>query len=384
MSQLPREEDIPQFVDENDRYIEIYKITNSITGKLYIGQTVSHMLNHGKYRRYGSAKRLDSHFSEAIKNNKDKECRYLNNSIRKYGIDKFKVELINICPMEKGDVVEAKYITEYNSIFPFGYNLKIGGTVFKHCDESRRILSESYYKSLNKTQASDSDKLENKSDDKILNSTDQNKIDRLENVDLPDDIDNIDNIDNIDKYIRIYNKKTKHLLILKIGDIELSFGSKKKSNDELKQDIIKFIDKVKQYKQEHKNSAKLPDVPETPHSNDNFADNNEHIASKDEYIKSIEIYKQHLQQKKEKKKFNFICRICNIQKQKEDFRRQLRQCRPCEQIANRKREEANPEKYKLIKQKIRDKKRELRNAKAREQRRLARLAKQNNIISSSN
>lgn len=379
MSQLPREQDVPQFVDEKDRYIEIYKITNSITGKLYIGQTVSHMLNHGKYRRYGSAKRLDSHFSEAIKNNKDKECRYLNNSIRKYGIDKFKVELIDICPMEKGDEIEAKYITEYNSVFPFGYNLKIGGTVFKHSDESRRILSESYYKSLNKTQASDSDnKLENTSDNKILNSIDQNKIDRLDNVDLPDDID------NIDKYIKIYNNKNKNLLMLKIGDVELSFGSKKKTNDELKKDIIKFIDKVKKYKSEHNNSAKLPDVPETPHSNDNFAENNDHIASKDEYLKSIEIYKQHLKQKKEKKKFNFVCRTCNIQKQKEDFRPKFHQCRPCEQIANKKRAEANPEKYKLIRKKTKDKNRELRNAKAREQRRLARLAKQNNITASSN
>jgi len=355
MSQLPKEEDIPQFVNEKDRYIEIYKITNSSTGKLYIGQTVSHMLNHGKYRRYGSTKRLSSHFSEAIKNNKDKECRYLNNSIRKYGIDKFNVELIDICPMDKGDEFEAKHITEYNSIFPFGYNLKIGGTVFKHCDESRRILSESYYKSLNKTQSRDSN---NTSDNKILNSTDQNKIDRLDNIDLPDDIT------DIDKYTRISNNKNKNLVILKIGDVEISFGSKKKTNDELKQDIIIFIDKVKKYKIErNNNSAKLPDVPETPHSNDNFADNNEHIASKDEYLKSIEIYKQHLKQKKEKKKFNFICKTCNIHKQKNDFRRQLRQCRPCEILANRQREKANPEKYKLIRQKTKENSKEKRKLK---------------------
>ena len=60
-------------------------------------------------------------------------------------------------------------------------------------------------------------------------------------------------------------------MILKIGDVELSFGSKKKTNNELKQDIIIFIDKVKKYKSERNNFAKLPDVPETPHSNDNFA-----------------------------------------------------------------------------------------------------------------
>ena len=54
-------------VDENERYIEIYKITNIITKKLYIGQTVSHVLNHGKYRKFGCVKRLNSHISEAIK-----------------------------------------------------------------------------------------------------------------------------------------------------------------------------------------------------------------------------------------------------------------------------------------------------------------------------
>jgi hypothetical protein len=367
MSLLPKDEDVPQFIDEKDRYIEIYKITNSCTGKLYIGQTVSHMLNHGKYRRYGSTKRLSSHFSEAMKNNKDKECRYLNNSIRKYGIDKFTVELIDICPMDKGDELEAKYIREYNSIFPFGYNLKIGGTVFKHCDESRRILSESYYKSLTNSKTSDlNDKFNNKTDNKILNSTDQNKIDRLDNTDLPDDID------NIDKYIKISNNKNKNLLILKIEDVEIAFGSKKKTKDELKQDIIKFIDKVKKYKQEHINSAKLLDVPEKPHSNDNFADNNEHIASKDEYLKSIEIYKQHLKQKKEKKKFNLICRSCNIQKEEKDFRKNLHQCRPCEQIDNKKRAEANPEKYKLIRKKTKEKK--------KQQRYLAKIARQNNIV----
>jgi hypothetical protein len=103
MPNLPIEEEVPQFVEEKDRYIELYKITNIETGKLYIGQAVSHMLNHGKYRRYGAKKRLDSHFSEAMKNNKDKECRYLNNSIRKHGITKFIVELIDTCPMDKGD-----------------------------------------------------------------------------------------------------------------------------------------------------------------------------------------------------------------------------------------------------------------------------------------
>ena len=32
---------------------EVYRITNAVTGKSYIGQTRSHRLNRGKYRPFG-------------------------------------------------------------------------------------------------------------------------------------------------------------------------------------------------------------------------------------------------------------------------------------------------------------------------------------------
>ena len=380
MPSLPIEEEIPQFVEEKDRYIEIYKITNIITRKLYIGQTVSHMLNHNKYRRYGSQKRLDCHFSEAMKNNKDKECRYLNNSIRKHGIDKFIVELIDTCSMDKGDEIEAKYITDYNSIFPFGYNLKIGGTVFKHSDESRRILSEGYYKSRDKQNTDNTDNNDNNEVNKnvsIIKSLDQNKLERFKDTELPEDID------NSDKYIRIANLKNKKLLVLKIGEIEISFGSKKKTIEDLKQDIIDFIKKLKIYKNEHDKSAKLLDVPEYPKSNDNFAENNEHIASKDEYLKSIKIYKQHLKQKKDKKQFDLICVKCNIQKNKEDFRKKLHTCRDCERQANRDRLNNNREKYREMSRLNREKHKDTINAKRKERRSLAKNAKDNTNLNDS-
>lgn len=362
---IPKEEDIPQFVEQKDRYIEIYKITNLETGKLYIGQTVSHMLNHGKYRRYGSKKRLDSHFSEAMKNNKDKECRYLNNSIRKYGISKFIVELIDTCPMDKGDETEAKYITEYNSVFPFGYNLKIGGTVFKHCEESRRILSEAYYKSLD-TQV-------DKNNKDMLKSQDQLKLEKFKDINLPDDID------NYDKYIRIANLKgRKQLVVLKLGEIEASFGSTKKTTIELRQNVIDFIKKLQKYKTECKNTAKLLDVPENPHSNDNFADNNNNISSKEEYLKSIELYKQHLKEKKDKKKFNFECRICKVQKTKVDFRGRQHLCIPCERLQNNQRAEANKEKYKEQSKLYRTENKDKINARKRELRSIAKISQRKN------
>ena len=78
------------------RYCEIYKITNLENGKLYVGQAVSHILNHKRYRPYGMEGRFRCHISEAF-SQKTKQCHYLNSAIRKYGKKSFIVELIKIC-----------------------------------------------------------------------------------------------------------------------------------------------------------------------------------------------------------------------------------------------------------------------------------------------
>jgi hypothetical protein len=84
-----------QILDIPDkRYIQIYKITNLINNKLYIGQCVSHILNHGKYRTYGYYKRFLGHISES-KSCKKNQCHILNNALRKYEINSFKVEIID-------------------------------------------------------------------------------------------------------------------------------------------------------------------------------------------------------------------------------------------------------------------------------------------------
>ena len=70
------------------------------TKKSYVGQVVSHILNTGKYRKHGMNKRLNEHFSEAFSSKKN-QCHYLNNAIRKYGIEKFNVELLELCSMEE-------------------------------------------------------------------------------------------------------------------------------------------------------------------------------------------------------------------------------------------------------------------------------------------
>lgn len=105
---------------------EIYKITNLVTGKSYVGQTRSHRLNHGKYRPFGHLGRFRDHIHEANSNKKN-QSRYLNSSLLKHGVDNFKCELILTCCVEDLDSYEIQYISQYNTKFPNGYNLTNGG-----------------------------------------------------------------------------------------------------------------------------------------------------------------------------------------------------------------------------------------------------------------
>lgn len=134
--------------DETLRYCEIYKIQNIENGKIYVGQAVSHILNHKRYRPYGSEGRLRCHISEAFSKKKH-QCHYLNSAIKKYGCCGFTLEIIDYCELIDADETEEKHILAYNSMFPNGYNLKLGGKTFRHCEESKKRVSNGvmeYYK----------------------------------------------------------------------------------------------------------------------------------------------------------------------------------------------------------------------------------------------
>ena len=134
--------------DPAERYCEIYKITNLTTGNIYVGQAVSHILNHKKYRPYGHDGRFRCHISEAFSTKKN-QSHYLNNAIRKYGVADFVVDLIECCEVVDANDREIHCIKHYNSLFPNGYNLKNGGSVFTHTDESKKRVSngvKSYFK----------------------------------------------------------------------------------------------------------------------------------------------------------------------------------------------------------------------------------------------
>jgi len=117
---------------------EIYKITNIVNNKCYIGQTRSHYLNNGKYRPYGYLGRFNSHVSESY-SNKNHCCSYLNAAIRKHGSDNFVCERILICSIDELDKYETQYIIELKTKYPYGYNLTNGGQK-KGCQKGEKII----------------------------------------------------------------------------------------------------------------------------------------------------------------------------------------------------------------------------------------------------
>lgn len=87
----------------------IYKITNLITNKVYIGETnrtISIRWTQHKMRA------KDESYTE-----------YLYLSMRKYGAENFIVEEVEECDPEVRFERETFYILKYNSLAPNGYNL---------------------------------------------------------------------------------------------------------------------------------------------------------------------------------------------------------------------------------------------------------------------
>ena len=86
----------------------IYKITNKVNGKSYIGQTRNSV--EFRWRQH--------------KNNKNGYA--LHAAIRKYGAENFEVETLEKCDISRLDEREIYYIDKYDT-FNNGYNLSKGG-----------------------------------------------------------------------------------------------------------------------------------------------------------------------------------------------------------------------------------------------------------------
>lgn len=100
----------------------IYKITNTINNKIYIGQSIQNNSNY-----YGSGK-------------------WLKRAIKKYGKENFKKEIVEECNEYELNDREIFWIDFYESN-KFGYNISKGGQKgwmlgLKHSEETKRKLSE--------------------------------------------------------------------------------------------------------------------------------------------------------------------------------------------------------------------------------------------------
>ena len=92
----------------------IYKITNDVNGKVYIGQTIRSVWV-----------RWRNHVSQAY-NDRWNSCPRLHRAIRKYGEDSFTCEPIVKAPDMVLDDLERYWINYYDSINT-GYNITLGG-----------------------------------------------------------------------------------------------------------------------------------------------------------------------------------------------------------------------------------------------------------------
>lgn len=109
----------------------IYKITNLVNGKSYIGQTIQR-----EFKR---------RFNRFIRET-NKGVRYhpLLSAIRKYGVDSFILVIeTNADNSDQLNWLEDEAIRRLNTLYPNGYNLKFGGASGKPSDLSRRKMSES-------------------------------------------------------------------------------------------------------------------------------------------------------------------------------------------------------------------------------------------------
>ena len=120
-------------------YGTIYKITNTKTGKVYIGKTTRSIYD-----------RLQGHINSANKGDNFQ----LSRAIRKYGAENFTIEPIDVADSrDELNEKEVYYIKKYNSL-ENGYNMTVGGeggnTYIDKSDKEMKVISEKISTALRK------------------------------------------------------------------------------------------------------------------------------------------------------------------------------------------------------------------------------------------
>jgi len=104
----------------------IYKITNKINGKCYVGQTT------GPLNR-----RWRNHL-----NPRSNPKTYISKAITKHGPTNFTIDVLSECSdLDTLNVAEKYFIDYFQSLSPDGYNLTTGGEGKQYSDESKKKMS---------------------------------------------------------------------------------------------------------------------------------------------------------------------------------------------------------------------------------------------------
>lgn len=124
----------------------IYKITNQINGKIYIGKTNRTI-----------QERFEEHCRDYLKRKNEKRPLY--SAMKKYGIHNFSVEQVEKCTLNEVEARE-KYWIEFYGSFKYGYNATLGGDgkayidrdlVIKTYQELQTVKSVAKQMSINET-----------------------------------------------------------------------------------------------------------------------------------------------------------------------------------------------------------------------------------------
>lgn len=104
----------------------IYCYTNTINGKMYVGQTLNPVLRYSAHK-------------SSYQNPNDKEYdSLLHRAFRKYGFENFQYEVLadDINDIDLLNQLEIYYIKHYNCKTPNGYNVEDGG---KNCNKPKTL-----------------------------------------------------------------------------------------------------------------------------------------------------------------------------------------------------------------------------------------------------
>lgn len=109
---------------QNSGYI--YKITNLVNGKIYIGQTKHTVEKRWKQHQHAMNR---------------KNCEYpITRALKKYGVENFKIE--EIWKTKNLSLMEMYFVKLFNSMLPNGYNCTTNKKRYKSSKETRQKISK--------------------------------------------------------------------------------------------------------------------------------------------------------------------------------------------------------------------------------------------------